>query len=184
MDGADDFDFFYNDLDFDEDDSMEHVDDERDDCGRDLSDDEGAEKQDPIQLSNVRTAKARLEGTNILEKVKNILKCMKEEGLYFMSNLCIPSRLGQFGVKLMELCKLQFGIYFEHHSLASSAAKSHCSRPRIPYHKKATVAIFLSPTMAFSVLFTCVRYHKSAWPRLDPRRLQPHSSVLQCPSRR
>ncbi|KAJ6583305.1 hypothetical protein B0H10DRAFT_2228916 [Mycena sp. CBHHK59/15] len=128
MDGADDFDFFYNDLDFDEDDSMEHVDDERDDCGRDLSDDEGAEKQDPIQLSNVRTAKARLEGTNILEKVKNILKCMKEE------------------------------------ALASSAAKSHCSRPRIPYHKKATVAIFLSPTMAFSVLFTCVRYHKSAWP--------------------
>ncbi|KAJ6583246.1 hypothetical protein B0H10DRAFT_2234991 [Mycena sp. CBHHK59/15] len=50
MDGADDFDFFYNDLNFDEDDSMEHVDDERDDCGRDLSDDEGAEKQDPIQL--------------------------------------------------------------------------------------------------------------------------------------
>ncbi|KAJ6549181.1 hypothetical protein B0H10DRAFT_2243020 [Mycena sp. CBHHK59/15] len=119
---ADDFDFFYNDLDFDEDDSMEHVDDERDDCGRDLSDDEGAEKQDPIQLSNVRTAKARLEGTNILEKVKNILN----------------SRLIR--------------------------AKSHCSRPRIPYHKKATVAIFLSPTMAFSVLFTCVRYHKSAWP--------------------
>ncbi|KAJ6605791.1 hypothetical protein B0H10DRAFT_2228943 [Mycena sp. CBHHK59/15] len=91
MDGADDFDFFYNDLDFDEDDSMEHEDDERDDCGRDLSDDEGAEKQDPIQLSNVRTAKARLEGTNILEKVKNILKCMKEEGLplpLFLDALC------------------------------------------------------------------------------------------------
>ncbi|KAJ6576840.1 hypothetical protein B0H10DRAFT_2236161 [Mycena sp. CBHHK59/15] len=91
MDSADDFDFFYNDLDFDEDDSMEHVDDERDDCGRDLSDDEGAEKQDPIQLSNVRTAKARLEGTNILEKVKNILKCMKEEGLplpLFLDALC------------------------------------------------------------------------------------------------
>ena len=36
-------------------------------------------------------------------------------GLYFMSNLCIPSRLGQFEVKLMELCKLQLGIYLEHH---------------------------------------------------------------------
>jgi hypothetical protein len=69
MDGTDNFDFFYNDLDYDEDDSMEHVDDERDDCGRDLSDDEGAEKQDPIQLSNVRAAKARLEGMRILARI-------------------------------------------------------------------------------------------------------------------
>jgi hypothetical protein len=36
-------------------------------------------------------------------------------GLYFMSNFRIPSRLGQFGVKLMELRKLQFGTYLEHH---------------------------------------------------------------------
>jgi hypothetical protein len=36
-------------------------------------------------------------------------------GLCFMSNLCIPSRLGQFEVKLTELCKLQLGIYLEHH---------------------------------------------------------------------
>ncbi|KAJ6570413.1 hypothetical protein B0H10DRAFT_2237790 [Mycena sp. CBHHK59/15] len=70
MDSADDFDFFYNDLDFDEDDSMEHVDDERDDCGRDLSDDEGAEKQDPIQLSNVRTAKARF--STCLEEAQSL----------------------------------------------------------------------------------------------------------------
>jgi hypothetical protein len=34
-------------------------------------------------------------------------------GLYFMSNFCIPSYLGQSGMKLMELCKLQFSIYLE-----------------------------------------------------------------------
>ncbi|KAJ6608984.1 hypothetical protein B0H10DRAFT_2226305 [Mycena sp. CBHHK59/15] len=62
MDGADDFDFFYNDLDFDEDDSMEHVDDERDDCALQRAD-----------------CQSQTRGDDILEKVKNILKCMKEE---------------------------------------------------------------------------------------------------------
>ena len=46
-------------------------------------------------------------------------------GLYFMSNLCIPSRLGQFEVKLMDLRKLQLGIYLEHH----------CTCPFISYEK-------------------------------------------------
>ncbi|KAJ7440734.1 hypothetical protein FB451DRAFT_1058621 [Mycena latifolia] len=82
MDGDDDFDFLYaDDPEFELDDSLEHVDDEPDDCTRDLSDDEEETRNDPIQLANVRGAKARLEGEDILAKVKKVLRCMKDEGL-------------------------------------------------------------------------------------------------------
>ncbi|KAJ7849914.1 hypothetical protein B0H13DRAFT_1905974 [Mycena leptocephala] len=81
MDG-DDFDFLYaDDPDFELDDSLEHVDDEHDDCAADLSDDEDIEQHDPIELINVRRAKANLEGTDVLEKVKKVLAAMHDVGL-------------------------------------------------------------------------------------------------------
>ncbi|KAJ7904125.1 hypothetical protein B0H13DRAFT_2233915 [Mycena leptocephala] len=80
MDG-DDFDFLYaDDPDFELDDSLEHVDDEHD-CAADLSDDEDTEQHDPIELINVRRAKANLEGTDVLEKVKKVLAAMHDVGL-------------------------------------------------------------------------------------------------------
>ena len=70
---------------------------------------------------NLRDSKSR-QGTGTygvqnvdLSFLTQIILIHNMVGLYFMSNLCIPSRLGQFEVKPMELCKLQFGIYFEHH---------------------------------------------------------------------
>ncbi|KAJ7939781.1 hypothetical protein B0H13DRAFT_1586990 [Mycena leptocephala] len=80
-DDPDDFDFLYaDDWDLELDDSLEHVDDEPDNCDANLSDDE-REVNEPIQLSYVRRAKAQLEGADVLEKVKKILKLMADEHL-------------------------------------------------------------------------------------------------------
>jgi hypothetical protein len=73
------FDFLYVDEpEIEIDDSLEHVDDEPDDCTGDLSDDEEGEKNDPITLSNVRAARSRLHQDDILGKVKKILDCMRD----------------------------------------------------------------------------------------------------------
>ncbi|KAJ7715201.1 hypothetical protein B0H16DRAFT_1435173 [Mycena metata] len=76
-----DFDFLFDDPNFELDDTLDHVDDERDDCAADLSDDEDVERHEPIHLTNVRFAKAKLAGINIFDKVRKVLSCMKEEGL-------------------------------------------------------------------------------------------------------
>ena len=65
------------------------------------------------------TPKSKISATQKIKLFWWITKKRKMDkymvGLYFMSNLCIPSSLGQFEVKPMELRKLQLGIYFEHH---------------------------------------------------------------------
>jgi hypothetical protein len=78
-----DYDFLYfDDPEFELDDSLEHVDDESDDCSGDISDrDDSDDPHDPIHLGNTRQIKAKLAGKNILAKVLAVLDCMSSEGL-------------------------------------------------------------------------------------------------------
>ena len=71
-------------------------------------------------------------------------------GLYFMSNFRIPSCLGQFGVKLMELRKLQFGIYLEHHCMYWPGEPF---LEQEQFEQGGLVGVPVS--MSFSVLFSC-----------------------------
>ncbi|KAJ6477200.1 hypothetical protein C8R47DRAFT_1178829 [Mycena vitilis] len=82
-DDPDDFDFYYTEDDFDFvwDDTLDHVDDEPDNCAGNVSDEEEIEKDDPIELTNVRRAKERLGDASVFDKVKKVLACMQEEGL-------------------------------------------------------------------------------------------------------
>ncbi|KAJ7262056.1 hypothetical protein C8J57DRAFT_1719626 [Mycena rebaudengoi] len=82
---------YYEDPDFELDDSLEHVDDEPDDCSGDISDtDDSDDPHDPIQLAVTRQMKARLAGTDILAKVLTVLDCMSSQGLalpHFLDSL-------------------------------------------------------------------------------------------------
>lgn len=77
-DDPDDFDFYYTEDDFDFvwDDTLDHVDDEPDNCAGNVSDEEEIEKDDPIELTNVRRAKERLGDASVFDKVKKVLACM------------------------------------------------------------------------------------------------------------
>jgi hypothetical protein len=70
--------FFYDDSDNEVDDLLEHVDDEPDDCAKDLSDDE-EEVGEPVPLQHTFNMKQRLADEDIASKVKNTLSFMKQQ---------------------------------------------------------------------------------------------------------
>ncbi|KAF8222185.1 hypothetical protein L208DRAFT_1525286 [Tricholoma matsutake] len=70
--------FFYNDSDNKVDDLLEHVDNEPDDCTKDLSDDE-EEVGEPVPLQHTFNMKQRLADEDITSKVKNMLSFMKQQ---------------------------------------------------------------------------------------------------------
>jgi hypothetical protein len=173
MDDPDDCDFFYaDDPDFELDDTLEHVDDELDECWGDLSDNEDLEPNDPIHLTNVRHAKASLKEADILGKVRVVLKCMQDVGLplpIFLDALswgtpeCIADRTCSYARTSLMVSDELLGILERWHKpprssgskpaggrrpLEHFAVKTVCSS--IDRGMKLSAPLFLSPPEDFS----------------------------------
>jgi hypothetical protein len=72
--------FFDNNSNEDTDNNLEHVDDEPDDCVKDLSEDE-EELGEPIPLQHTISMKQRLNNEDIAVKVKSTLSFMKQQDI-------------------------------------------------------------------------------------------------------
>jgi hypothetical protein len=70
--------FFYDDSDDETDDSFEHVDNEPDDCAKDLSDDE-EEFGESVPLVHTFNMRQRLANEDLASKVKEVLSFMKQK---------------------------------------------------------------------------------------------------------
>ena len=73
--------FFDNESDEDADNDFEHIDDEPDDCAKDLPEDEEELLGEPISLQHTISMRQRLINEDIVFKVKDTLSFMKQQGI-------------------------------------------------------------------------------------------------------